>query len=69
MMSYDNDWCRNNCDKILIDKIIDNFINNKEYFKKEVNKIMLFYNLNFCKEFNERIDNYKAIVDYEWDIY
>lgn len=69
ILNMNNDWCRNNCDKKLIDKIIDNFINNKEYFKKEVNKIMLFYNLNFCKEFNERIDNYKAIVDYEWDIY
>ena len=53
----------------MIDEVIDDIIKNNEFYKKEVNKIMLKYNFDYCKEFNERIDNYKEIVDYEWDIY
>ena len=69
ILNMNSDWCRLNCKKDLIDTIIDEFIKNKEYYKKEVNKIMLKYNFDYCKEFNERIDKYKEIVNNEWDIY
>jgi hypothetical protein len=69
ILNMNNDWCRLNCKKDLINIIIDEFIKNKEYYKKEVNKIMLKYNFDYCKEFNERIDKYKEIVNNEWDIY
>ena len=69
ILNMNSDWCRINCDKILVDEIIIDIVNNKEYYKREVNKIMLEYKLDYCKEFNDRIDNYKEIVDYEWNIY
>lgn len=69
ILNMNSDWCKINCSKDLVDEVINNFIENKEYLKKEVNKIMQYYNLNYSDEFNKRIDNYKEIVDYEWDIY
>ncbi len=32
-------------------------------------EVMIKYDFDKSEEFNERIDNYKDIVDYEWDIY
>jgi hypothetical protein len=69
ILSMNSDWCRINCSKDLVDEVINNFIENKEYLKKEVKKIMEYYNLNYIDKFNKRIDNYKEIVNYEWDIY
>jgi len=69
ILNMNSDWCRKCCEKKLIDEVIDDIIKNNEFYKKEVNKIMLKYNFDYCKEFNERIEKYKEIVDYEWDIY
>jgi len=69
IFNMNSDWCRKSCDKSLIDVVIDDIIKNKEFYKKEVNKIMLEHKFDYCNEFNERIDKYKEIVDYEWDIY
>ena len=69
ILNMNSDWCRINCSKDLVDEVINNFIENKEYLKKEVKKIMQYYNFNYSDEFNKRIDNYKEIVEYEWEIY
>lgn len=69
ILNMNSDWCRISCDKVLVDKVINYFIENKEMLKIKVKEVMIKYDFDKSKEFNERIDNYKDIVDYEWDIY
>ena len=70
IFNMNGDWCRDKCDKKLIDEVIDEFLENKEVYKKRVNEIMIQYGMgHHCQEFNERYNQYKEIVDYEWDIY
>ena len=70
ILNMNGDWCRDKGDKKLIDEVIDEFLENKEEYKKRVNKIMIQYGMgHHCQEFNERYNQYKEIVDYEWDIY
>ena len=69
ILNMNSDWCRISCDKVLVDKVINYFIENKEMLKIKVKEVMIKYYFDKSKEFNERIDNYKDIVDYEWDIY
>ena len=56
------DWCVKNMNYELLSICIEEIIWKKEDKKREVFKIMDYYNLNFKKEFCERIDNYKSIV-------
>jgi len=69
ILNMNSDWCRISCDKVLVDKVINYFIENKEMLKIKVKEVMIKYDFDKSEEFNERIDNYKDIVDYEWDIY
>lgn len=69
ILNMNSDWCRISCDKVLVDKVINYFIENKEMLKIKVKEVMIKYDFDKSKEFNERINNYKDIVDYEWDIY
>ena len=70
IFNMNGDWCRDKCDKELIDEVIDDLLENKDEYKEKVNEVMIQYGMDHhCKEFNERFDNYREIVDNEWDIY
>ena len=69
ILNMNSDWCRTECDKSLVDKVVNYFVENKEMLKIKVKEVMIKYDYDKSEEFNERIDNYKEIVDYEWDIY
>ena len=69
ILNMNSDWCRTSCDKVLVDKVVNYFIENKEMLKIKVKEVMVKYDFDKSEEFNKRIDNYKDIVDYEWDIY
>ena len=69
ILNMNSDWCRTSCDKVLVDKVVNYFIENKEMLKIKVKEVMVKYDFDKSDEFNKRIDNYKDIVDYEWDIY
>lgn len=69
ILNMNCDWCRTDCDKSLVDKVVNYFVENKEMLKIKVKEVMIKYNFDKSEEFNKRIDNYKEIVDYEWDIY
>ena len=45
--------------------IIQEFIDNKESIKKNVNNIFIKYDLELCDQFNNRLDNYKQIIENE----
>ena len=50
--------------KILYD-IIQEFINDKGSIKKNVNTIFTTYDFELCDVFNNRLDNYKQIIENE----
>ena len=51
--------------EVIADDIILEFIDNKEFIKKNVNTIFTKYDLELCDVLNNLLDNYKQIIENE----
>ena len=58
-------WCKKEKFRKMLYDIIQEFIDNKESIKKNVNNIFIKYDLELCDQFNNRLDNYKQIIENE----
>ena len=58
-------WCKKEKFRKMLYDIIQKFIDNKELIKRNVNNIFIKNNLEICDLFNNRLDNYKQIIENE----
>ena len=58
-------WCKKEKFRKMLYNIIQEFIDSKESIKKNVNNIFNKYDLKLCDQFNNRLDNYKQIIENE----
>ena len=58
-------WCKKEKFRKILYDIIQEFIDDKKSVKKNVNTIFIKYDLELCDVFNNRLDNYKQIIENE----
>ena len=58
-------WCKKEKFRKMLYNIIQEFIDNKESIRKNINNIFNKNNLKLCDQFNNRLDNYKQIIENE----
>lgn len=58
-------WCKKEKFRKILYNIIQEFMDNKESIKKNVNNVFNKYELDLCNQFNNRVDNYKQIIEEE----
>ena len=58
-------WCKKEKFRKILYNIIQEFIDNIESIKRNVNNIFIKYDLELCDQFNNRLDNYKQIIENE----